>query len=234
MITFIKKLLWLHKTSILAASETSLEDSAEARDYRRRSRAAFPITRGMDKYFYFFSYVSQQFLFMVLLENLFPQSSTFKSSLEENRVQHTGISHTCSLCSSTAWHPSPLAGPTVQLLGAHPQLQMPSCISSCSRGDAPGSCGYLMNGSNSLDSQLYILATIGRERPVYRASSLPSVAEESQQPVSANQGDGNSALFQHRQVVRSGCGGGFPFALSEDDLCHFYQDIAHISKDEHL
>lgn len=129
MITFIKNLLWLHKASILAASETSPDDSAEVIYYRKRTRAAFPIMRGTDEDFYLFSYVSQQFLLMILLENLFPRSSTFKSSLEENRVQQAGIIRTCSLCSSTAWHPSPLAGPPPIAADAllHPLLLTRGC-----------------------------------------------------------------------------------------------------------
>lgn len=54
MITFIKKLLWLHKANILAASETSLDHSAEVIYYRKRTRAAFPIIREMDEDFYLF------------------------------------------------------------------------------------------------------------------------------------------------------------------------------------
>lgn len=49
MIAFIKKLPCLHKASILAASETSPDDSAEVIYYR--TRAAFPTRRGMDKNF---------------------------------------------------------------------------------------------------------------------------------------------------------------------------------------
>lgn len=92
-----------------------------------------------------------------------------------------------------------------------------------------------MNRYNSLISQLYILVTIGRQRPsVCCASSLLSVAKDGRQPVSTNRDDGNSAVFQHQQVFRSRCGGRIPFAPSEADLCHFYQDIAHILEDEHL
>lgn len=53
MIAFIKKLPSLHKANILAALETSPDDSAEVICYR--TRAAFSIRRGMDKNFDLFS-----------------------------------------------------------------------------------------------------------------------------------------------------------------------------------
>jgi len=188
--------------------------------------------RGMDQGFYSSSYVGQQFLLMILLKHLFPQTCAFKSSLEETRTQHAGIICTHSLrlpSQPTCRSPSAAAGPppTVTDVLLHPLLLTWGC---------PRQLWIPVDERIRLSSLPAAYPGDHRKGKTFCLPSFPTAVHRQRPPTARTDKPRRwkRCFVPAPAGLRSRCEGGIPFTPSEEDLCHFHQDTARISEDEHL